>query len=180
MCILFEGLLWKTKSLYFCGPCTFRYHLSCVSDTEYQYYTGSGISAFNNKCASCVKNPCLQRGHDTPAQTRSSSISDLPNRDISPERYPFLFPITYSEKYKVFCVHHETVCLSDVCAINLIWSLIDTVNKKNDDVTQVKSDNTALNIQIQDLFGSVTVHISRVDPCKKCESCGNARFRERK
>jgi hypothetical protein len=25
-----------------------------------------------------------------------------------------------------------------------------------------------------------TVHRSRVDPCKECESCGNARFRERK
>jgi hypothetical protein len=104
MCIVFEGLLWKTKNLNFCGPCTFRYHLSCVSDTEYQYYTGSGISAFNNKCASCVKDPCLQRGDDTPAQTRSASISDLPNRDnISWEISISLSHHLFGEVWGVLC-----------------------------------------------------------------------------
>jgi hypothetical protein len=52
----------------------------------------------------------------------------------------------------------KTICLNGVCAIGLIKSLIEAVNKLSEDVTQLKSDNMALKIQVQDLQGLVEDH----------------------
>jgi hypothetical protein len=48
-------------------------------------------------------------------------------------------------------VQVETVRLNGTCALDLIQSLIAAVNKLSDDVTQLKSDNAASKIQVQDL-----------------------------
>jgi hypothetical protein len=63
---------------------------------------------------------------------------DLPKKVISPERALALPPISDSDKYEAPSVQLETVCLNGVCAIDLIKSLIDTVNKLSDDVAQLK------------------------------------------
>jgi hypothetical protein len=47
---------------------------------------------------------------------------------------------------------------SDNIVVDLIKSMIEAVNKLSEDVTQVKNDNTALKIQVQDLQGLVDVH----------------------
>jgi hypothetical protein len=82
---------------------------------------------------------------------RSSSTSDLPKKVISPERSLVLPPVIDTDKYEALCVQLETVRLNSVCAINLITSPTDTVNKLSDDVSQLKSDNS-LNIQRQDTW----------------------------
>jgi hypothetical protein len=55
-------------------------------------------------------------------------------------------------------VQLETVRLNGVCAVDLIKSLIDAVNKLSEDVTQLKSDKTALDIQVKDLQGLLDVY----------------------
>jgi hypothetical protein len=89
-------------------------------------------------------------------KTRSSSTSDLPKKVICPERTLALPPGIDTDE--VLCVQLETVRPISVCAIDLIKSLIDAVNKLNDDVTQVKSDNLALKNQIQVLQDSAYDH----------------------
>jgi hypothetical protein len=76
----------KQKSIKCSGPCASRFHLSCVhiSDTEFLYYTKSGVSTY--KCLTCMTVLRQQRSDDTPVKTRSSSTSDLPKKVISPER----------------------------------------------------------------------------------------------
>jgi hypothetical protein len=112
----------RQKYIMCCRPCSSSFHLNCLqfSETEYQFYTGSGVSTF--KSASCVKALCLQRNDDTPVKTRSSSTSDLPKKVISPERALALPPISDPDKYEAPSVQLETVRLNGVCAIDLIKS----------------------------------------------------------
>jgi hypothetical protein len=91
-------------------------------------------------------------------KTRSSSTSDLPKKVICPERTLALPPGIDADEYEVLCVQLDTVRPNSVCAIDLIKSLIDAVNKLSDDVTQVKSDNLALKNQIQVLQDSAYDH----------------------
>jgi hypothetical protein len=60
-------------------------------------------------------------------------------------------------------VQLETVRLNGACALDLVQSLIAAVNKLSDDVTQLKSDNADLKIQVQDLQGLMAdqIKISR-------------------
>jgi hypothetical protein len=53
-----------------------------------------------------------------------------------------------TDKYEALCVQLEMVHLNGACALDLIQSLIAAVNKLSDNVTQLKSDNTALKIQV--------------------------------
>jgi hypothetical protein len=69
----------------------------------------------------------------------------------SPERALVLPPVSDSDKYEALSVQLETLRLNGVSAIGLIKSLIDTVNKLCDDVAQLKSDNSALKIQVEGL-----------------------------
>jgi hypothetical protein len=94
----------RQKYIKCCGPCASRFHLNCLqfSETEYQFYTGSGVSTF--KCAFCVKALRLQQNDDTPVKTRSSSTSDLPKKVISPERALVLPPVSDSDKYEALSV----------------------------------------------------------------------------
>jgi hypothetical protein len=63
-------------------------------------------------------------------------------------------------------VQLETVRLNGACTFDLIQSLVATVNKLSDDVTQLKSDNLALKLQVQDLQGLVVdlTKVSRQQP----------------
>jgi hypothetical protein len=81
-----------------------------ISDTEYRYYTNSGVSTY--KCTTCVKVLRLQRGDDTPVKTRSSSTSDLPKKVISPERSLVLLPVIDTDRYEALCMQLETVRLN--------------------------------------------------------------------
>jgi hypothetical protein len=92
-----------------------------------------------------------KRNDDTPVKTRSSSTSDLPKKVFSPERSLVLPSATDADKYEAICVHLETFRLNGACTLDLIQSLVATVNKPSDDVTQLKSDNLALKLQVQDL-----------------------------
>jgi hypothetical protein len=98
-----------------------------------------------------VKSLRLQLNDDTPVKTPSSSTSDLPKKVISPERALVLPPVSDSDKYESLSVQLQTVRLNGVCAIGLIKSIIDTVNKLSDDVAQLKSDNSALKLQLEGL-----------------------------
>jgi hypothetical protein len=101
----------------------------------------------------------LQQSDDTPVKTHLSSTSDLPKNVISPERSLVLPPVMDTNRYEALCVQLETVRLSGACALDLIQSLIAAVHKLSDDVSQLKSDNTALKIQVQDLQGLMADHI---------------------
>jgi hypothetical protein len=105
----------------------------------------------------------LQWSDDTPEKTCSSSTSDLPKKVIYPERCLVISPVMDTDKYETMCVQLETVLLNGACALGLIQSLIAAVNKLSDDVTQLKSDNAALKIQVQDLQGLMAdqIKISR-------------------
>jgi hypothetical protein len=103
----------------------------------------------------------VKRNDDTPVKTRSSSMSDLPKKVISPERALVLPSATDADKYEAICVQLEMVRLNGACTFYLIQSLVTTVNKLSDDVTQLKSDNLALKLQVQDLQGLV-VELTKV------------------
>jgi hypothetical protein len=95
----------------------------------------------------------LQWSDDTPVKTRLSSTLDFPKKVISPERSLVLPPVMDTDRYEALCMQLETVRLNGACALDLIQSVITAVNKLSDDVTQLKSDNMALKIQVQDLQG---------------------------
>jgi hypothetical protein len=99
-------------------------------------------------------------------KTRSSSTSDLPKKFIYPEGSLVLPPVMDTDKYEALCVQLETVRLNGACALDLVQSLIAAVNKLSDDVFQLKSENAAIKIQVQDLQGLMAdqIKISRRQP----------------
>jgi hypothetical protein len=61
-------------------------------------------------------------------------------------------PVFDSDKYGAFSIHLETVRLNEVCTIDLIKVLLDTVYKLGEDVALRKSDSAALKSQINKLY----------------------------
>jgi hypothetical protein len=99
------------------------------SETEYAYYTDSGVSTY--MCAALPKND------DTPVKPRSSSTLDLPKKIISRERALLLYPVFDSDKYVALNVQ--------LCTIDLIKTLLDSLRELSEDVALLKSDNACLN-----------------------------------
>jgi hypothetical protein len=90
-------------------------------------------------------------------KTRSSSTSDLPKKVGFLGRSHVLHPLIDADKYEALCVQLEIVRLNGICELDMIKSLVDTIDELCKDVTQLKSDNTALKTQIKDLQDLVDI-----------------------
>jgi hypothetical protein len=109
----------------------------------------SGASTY--KCAALDKTLRSQRNDDTPVKPCSSSTSDLPKENVSPDRALFLPPVFKSDKYEALSVQLERIRLNEVCTVDLIKTLLNTVHKLTEDVALLRSDSVLLKSQINKL-----------------------------
>jgi hypothetical protein len=80
-----------------------------------------------------------------------------PAKVISPERALVLPPISDGDKYETQIVQLETIHLNGLCAVDLLKSLLGLVNRFSEDVTQLKSGNVSLKVQLNTIQKSVDI-----------------------
>ena len=101
------------------------------------------------------------RNSETPVKhERSLSASDAIKKVIPPERQLNLPELTSNES---FSVQTETVRLNGQTTINLVEKLLAMTTNLTVEVTQLKSDNVVLKVQISELQDLLSVELCHME-----------------
>ena len=144
-----------------CGICDLHLRCSCVeiSESGQVFFTSTGKSSC--KCVACKKHLRSTRNSDTPDKPqRSLSVSNATKKVISPESRLNLPELTSNEYLRV---QIETVRLNGQTTVNLVEKLLAVVTKLTAEVTQLRSDNAVLKVQIGELQNLLSTKLCHME-----------------
>ena len=142
-----------------CGTCDLHFRSSCIeiSDIGQVFLTSTGKSS--RKRVARKKQRSTRKNNTPDKPQRSSSASDAAKKVIFPERQLNLSELTSNESLSV---QIETLRIAGQTTINLVEKLLAMVTNLTAEVTQLRSDNAVLQIQLcelEDLLSTMSCHM---------------------